>query len=442
VSQLGKPTGHLQVKGGRGSRRWFALWRDADGRHQRGLGPAHVKDSGRRTARGAVVWRSADGPKPTAEHLTPEEAAAALRAILDAAPSEPVSGAPASNGADAVATFADAIAEWLVYVEHERQRKPSTLRDYRNVARHDLLPRFGAATPMRRVVRGKVVGDTFTVDDIERFRRDLLAREDLSTRTAQKVMTLCSSVFKLAKRRKMIDINPCVDAERISIQPSDDFNILSPVDFEAVVCVCSGAREIGVVSVAFYAGLRLGEIRELRWRDVDWAKRMIYVRANASAGQRSTTKGGRVRAVPLVDELARRLEILSRRDHWTDADDYVFATDRGARIADKDIRTIFYNSLARAGFQDLRLATDKHGDSQKPIVFHDLRHSYCSWAVEVWSVPDVKEFAGHRDISTTMKYVHRIAKASHASMADEALRKMLAPVGADSDFSVQRAGAR
>jgi hypothetical protein len=33
-------------------RRWHALWRDADGRHQRVLGPAWVKDSGKRTARG------------------------------------------------------------------------------------------------------------------------------------------------------------------------------------------------------------------------------------------------------------------------------------------------------------------------------------------------------------------------------------------------------
>jgi hypothetical protein len=46
--------------------------------------------------------------------------------------------------------------------------------------------------------------------------------------------------------------------------------------------------------------------------------------------------------------------------------------------------------------------------------------------VDVWPVPDVKEFAGHRDISTTMKYVHRTAKTAHASTADDALRKMLA----------------
>src|SRR4051794_18881100 len=67
------------------------------------------------------------------------------------------------------ATFGDAVDAWLSYVEHEKQRKPSTLRDNRNVARHDLLPRFGAETPMRRVVRGRIVGDTFTEDDIESF---------------------------------------------------------------------------------------------------------------------------------------------------------------------------------------------------------------------------------------------------------------------------------
>ena len=54
------PTGHLQVKGGAHGRTWYALWRDADGRHQKILGPAWVKDGGKRTPRGAVVWRAAN----------------------------------------------------------------------------------------------------------------------------------------------------------------------------------------------------------------------------------------------------------------------------------------------------------------------------------------------------------------------------------------------
>ena len=35
-----RATGHVQIKGDAGNRRYFALWRDADGRHQRLLGPA------------------------------------------------------------------------------------------------------------------------------------------------------------------------------------------------------------------------------------------------------------------------------------------------------------------------------------------------------------------------------------------------------------------
>jgi integrase len=44
-----------------------------------------------------------------------------------------------------------------------------------------------------------------------------------------------------------------------------------------------------------------------------------------------------------------------------------------------------------------------HGEPQKPLVFHDLRHSFCTWAVNVFTLPEVKELAGHRDITTTMK---------------------------------------
>ena len=41
------------------------------------------------------------------------------------------------------ATFADAAAEYLRYVEHDRGRKPSTLRGYRSVIQAHLLPAFG-----------------------------------------------------------------------------------------------------------------------------------------------------------------------------------------------------------------------------------------------------------------------------------------------------------
>jgi hypothetical protein len=46
------------------------------------LGPAWTRPTGRRTPRGAVVWKAAAGPKPTPEHLTPADADARIREIL------------------------------------------------------------------------------------------------------------------------------------------------------------------------------------------------------------------------------------------------------------------------------------------------------------------------------------------------------------------------
>src|SRR5438552_3906795 len=73
-----EPTGHWQVVQRRRRRVIKAYWTDAEGKHGRTLGPAHVKDSGRRTSLGATVWRAGDGPKPSPEHLTPKDADARL----------------------------------------------------------------------------------------------------------------------------------------------------------------------------------------------------------------------------------------------------------------------------------------------------------------------------------------------------------------------------
>ena len=91
------PHGHLQVIGGRGNRRWRAFWWDADGKHSRVLGPAWVQSSGKRTARGAIVWHAADGPKPDPSYLTPREAQ------VGAAPAARARRGEAPDAADAAA---------------------------------------------------------------------------------------------------------------------------------------------------------------------------------------------------------------------------------------------------------------------------------------------------------------------------------------------------
>lgn len=141
---VSKPAGHLQVKKDRAGRAYWAFWRDAEGKHGRRLGPAHVKDSGRRTARGAVVWRAGDGSKPTPQHLTPKEAGAKLEEI--------VAGAPRSRPATQQGTLREACEGYAADRKRRNGLKPSTEMDYENLFGR-LYRDFGADTPVADVVR-------------------------------------------------------------------------------------------------------------------------------------------------------------------------------------------------------------------------------------------------------------------------------------------------
>jgi integrase len=142
-------TGFTTVRPGkRGKRFYYAYWRDADGRHGQCLGLAHVKDTGRRTVRGGVVWRAGDGPRPSPEHLTPKDAAARLRAILEAAPVTPSEGQPERN-------LQDAVEGWLIERASQRGLKRSTTMDYEDLFER-LYRDLGADTPVAELERGRL----------------------------------------------------------------------------------------------------------------------------------------------------------------------------------------------------------------------------------------------------------------------------------------------
>src|SRR4051794_22315221 len=180
---MARPTGHLQVVERGDGRRYYALWRDADGRHKRVLGRAWVKPYGT-TSRGATKWRAADGPKPDDGWLTPAEAEERLSELLAGAPRKETP----KPGEDV--TFGAACSEWLRYVEFDRQRSVSTLRDYRNSVNRYLLPELGADTPLARI-------DT---DRIDALRERLLAEGHLSRRTVQKLLVILHGILARAKR--------------------------------------------------------------------------------------------------------------------------------------------------------------------------------------------------------------------------------------------------
>jgi len=368
---------------------WVALWRDGTGRHKKTLGPAWVKPHGK-TAKGAPKWRAADGPTPEGL-LTPRDAEQALRELLVRAPAEP----PVARVEH---TFGEACEEWLRYVEHDRDRRPSTVRDYRNTVKRYLLPHFGADTPIERI----------TTEDVDAYREALLDEGRLSRRTIQKILVLLHGILKRAKRKKWIASNPAEDAERITVKRSGDFNVLSPSEIEAVVRAAADEQDAAIFVTAAYTGLRMGELRALRWADVDFAGERILVRKGVTRWIEGAPKSGRVRSVPLVEQVARALDGLSRRDRFVGPDELVFCNELGGFVDDSRLRKRFYRALQDGGLGRLREKDDR-------VVFHDLRHTFGTIAVQAFPLSDVKAFMGHENIDTTMIYVHHIPQSDAAA---------------------------
>ena len=134
----------------------------------------------------------------------------------------------------------------------------------------------------------------------------------------------------------------------------------------------------------------MGELRALRWSDVDFAKRLIHVRAAVTRSTLGEPKSGRLRSVPMVDQVLRTLDALSRRELFVAGEDLIFGTQTGSFFDDSRVRRSYHRALDRAGLKRLR--------------FHDLRHTFGTLAVQVFPLSDVKAYMGHANIETTMIY--------------------------------------
>jgi integrase len=86
----------------------------------------------------------------------------------------------------------------------------------------------------------------------------------------------------------------------------------------------------------------------------------------------------------------------------------VFLSPTAGPLDDGDVREVFYRALTAAGLGHMR-------ELAEPIVFHDLRHTFGTLAVQVWPVTDVQAYMGHADIKSTMRYVHHVPKHDAAA---------------------------
>ena len=136
-----------------------------------------------------------------------------------------------------------------------------------------------------------------------------------------------------------------------------------------------------VVIIARETGLRLSNIANLTWKQVNLFSRMIII---------ETTKNGEPVGIPMTENVFTTLKALNKVRRIDS--DFIFGK-KGRPFRRWWFSKSFKTACEKAGIENFR--------------FHDLRHDFCSRLVQRGvDLYTVAALAGHKNITTTQRYAH------------------------------------
>jgi integrase len=217
--------------------------------------------------------------------------------------------------------------------------------------------------------------DAIGVEDVDRFRRWMVASGRLGPTSTNKVLAALSSILEQAveyghaprnvaagKRRRL----PAAKPRRTRLDRADAIAALLDAAGELDAERRSEPYRRPLLAVLVFGGLRIGEALALRWGDVDLARGTLRIRrSKTEAGERTVTM-----LPALRDELAA---LRAQRDR--DRNALVFATATGRQRLATNVR----NRTLAPAVERASAALVKRGEEPLPALTpHSLRRTYCS----------------------------------------------------------------
>ena len=258
--------------------------------------------------------------------------------------------------------------------------------------------------------------DVISNEDVQQLKHRLRSK---AVKTVNNVLTVLNTMLKKAVEWNVIERMPCTVRLLKMTTGSVDF-----YDFHEYQQLVAAAEQIDprahlIVLLSGDAGLRSGEMRALAWTDVNFGKRQLCIERGDWRGQVSTTKGNRLRHVPMT---ARLTEALRKHRHVRGP--IVLYRDDGRPLTENIVREFVQRTARRAGLRN-------NGP-------HILRHTFCSHlAMRGAPARAIQELAGHRDLTTTQRYMHLSPAA-----VENAIRLLEQPAGRPQRGDMLETGTR
>lgn len=218
-----------------------------------------------------------------------------------------------------------------------------------------------------------------TDEDIGIFITELLERKDIPYRALQEMFSALNGVFKKAKIDRKIEDNPCnyIDLPIFKSRcvekrrKSDKERTITNEQKHILLQKFRNDETVPkfAIELAFYTGMRVGELAALRWDAIDFDADLIYI-CKSEKQDRTTkeyniegTKTDKSRIIPLTPEMKsvfKRVYIFEEERGWLS--EWVFSDDEG-RVHAKTMS----HTMWKATINDPRF--------NRPKSIHDIRRT-------------------------------------------------------------------
>lgn len=205
------------------------------------------------------------------------------------------------------------------------------------------------------------------------------------SRTLNYEIKTLRSIFNWGVKQELCKANPAKGVTLLKVNDSKAPRFLTRDECRKFLEACR-PDQYPIFFTFLHTGLRLGELINLQWEDIDVKRKRLKVQRKdfwiPKAGDRE---------IPLN---ADTIEVLSNaKPKKVKLSDFVFPHPDGGPIRRK-LRQDLINIAKRAGLEDVTKV-------------HTLRHTFASHLImNGVDLPTVQQLLGHSDIQTTMIYAH------------------------------------
>lgn len=157
---------------------------------------------------------------------------------------------------------------------------------------------------------------------------------------------------------------------------------LSKEEIQKILKVTKNIKHKTILLLLYSAGLRLGELINLKIEDIDSSAMKIHIHQ---------AKGKKDRYVMLSQSALTMLRQYYISYH---PKEYIFEGQKGGQYSPKSVQTLFKSSLKKAGIR-------------KKATIHTLRHSFATHLLDDGTdIRYIQELLGHKRLETTQIYTH------------------------------------